>query len=111
MKSGRMQSNKQSLTTSALPRSLRPTLKFRVRVKDSGKENGNYYSIIGFKLGLYWDNGNQMETVLMGCMGLFKGYLGFRVQLKGELSTFDNSIAYRALSCVRATPFAPIPTK
>ena len=25
--------------------------------RDNGKENGNYYSIIGFMLGLYWDNG------------------------------------------------------
>ena len=24
---------------------------------DNGKENGNYYSIIGYILGLYWDNG------------------------------------------------------
>ena len=47
----------------------------------------------------------------MGCMGVFKGCLGFRVQLKGELSTFDNTIAYGAPSCVRATPFALIPNK
>ena len=69
MNSGRMQSNKPSLTTSALPRSLRPALKFRVRVKDSGKENGNYYSIIGFILGLYWDNGKENGNYLNGLYG------------------------------------------
>ena len=26
---------------------------------DNGKENGNYYSIIGYIFGLYWDNGKE----------------------------------------------------
>ena len=30
---------------------------------DNGKENGNYYSIIGNTLGLYWDNGKFVDAV------------------------------------------------
>ena len=34
---------------------------------DNGKENGNYYIIIGFTLGLYRDNEKKMETTIKGC--------------------------------------------
>ena len=27
--------------------------------RDNGKENGNYYSIMGYNLILYWDNGKE----------------------------------------------------
>ena len=40
--------------------------------RDNGKENGNYYIIIGYTLGLYRDNGNYYIIIgvyrLVGCM-------------------------------------------
>ena len=59
---------------------------------DNGKEKGNYYSIMGYILGLYGDNGkengnyyngesngkeheNEMETGIV--MGSCKGHVGF----------------------------------
>ena len=37
--------------------------------RDNGKENGNYYVIVGYMLGLYWGDGKENGSY----------YLGFRV--------------------------------
>ena len=33
--------------------------------RDNGKENGNYYGIIGYILGLYRDNGKEIKTSML----------------------------------------------
>ena len=36
-------------------------------IGDNGKENGNYYSIIGYILGFYWGSmEKKMETTIIG---------------------------------------------
>ena len=33
---------------------------------DNGKENGNYYIIIGYIQGIYWDNGKENGNYYLG---------------------------------------------
>ena len=49
---------------------------------DSGKENGNYYVIIGYILGLYWDTGKENGNyyVIIGyILGLYGQYVKIMV--------------------------------
>ena len=52
-----------------------------ILVGDNGKENGNYYIIIGYILGLYWGYIGIMEkkmetTGIIGIiLGLYRGYI------------------------------------
>ena len=41
--------------------------------RDNGKENENNYIIIGYITGLYWDNGQGTETILYYILHLIPG--------------------------------------
>ena len=54
--------------------------------------------IMGYILGLYWDNGKEKETTIMGYIGI----IGYRVRLwdskmklKCELRVYSTSDLYR----------------
>ena len=52
-------------TATAVPDPLSVTCLLYWGYWDNGKYNGNYYSIIGYILGLYWDNRQEiMDTIV-----------------------------------------------